>query len=589
MRSHALVFSLLGMSKATTVRAAGAIRRSLAPRRCVRFVATFSLIAAIWGMATFPVAAVVEVPDPELCGYPNADHLTSGELDGQVGNEHVWRDMTSLLGKIVIQSEANPFNCWPYTTSSGDFAVQGTFDVDGVAGGELIVNNSMPVGGRGQLDIINHRTHLSMSVTFQSAHTIFHSEIDGQPGEELAGVFVQPTWTSAFVKVFRARTGTETNYSIEARSDSYTPTVSFVNKDGVAGNEIVVQYSGPSGSYGYLICDRLTRSAYYTGTIPPTSCPSTTPPTPPPPPPPPAQTWPMNCGGTSHEIAFQANTAALWTIGKSNLGSTGLGMMPGTSPSIACLANGGYQVAFQANTGRLITIGTAGAKDWGFAMKAGTSPSITGLKSGGFQVAFQGSDGSLWTVGSAGNKNWKLGMMAGTSPSIAGLAGGGFQVAFQANTGTLWTAGTSGINSWGLGMRAGTSPSVAGLKAGGYLVAFQANTGVLWTAGTPGVSNWNLGMMAGTSPAITWLSNGGYQIAFQANTSHLWTVGSLGATNWNLGMKAGSSPGITGLKAGGFQAVFQANTGNLWWAGSLGAGNLNLGMYGATSPAIARY
>jgi hypothetical protein len=53
-------------------------------------------------------------------------------------------------------------------------------------------------------------------------------------------------------------------------------------------------------------------------------------------------------------------------------------MAAGTSPSITALASGGHQVAFQANTGILWTVGPDGITNWQLGMAAGTSPSITG-------------------------------------------------------------------------------------------------------------------------------------------------------------------------------------------------------------------
>jgi hypothetical protein len=82
------------------------------------------------------------------------------------------------------------------------------------------------------------------------------------------------------------------------------------------------------------------------------------------------------------------------------------------------LSGGGYEMAFQANTGSLITIGSAGNRNWQLGMKAGSSPSITGLSNGSFEVAFQANTGSLWSVGSDNKGAWKLGMMGMTSPSI---------------------------------------------------------------------------------------------------------------------------------------------------------------------------
>jgi hypothetical protein len=39
--------------------------------------------------------------------------------------------------------------------------------------------------------------------------------------------------------------------------------------------------------------------------------------------------------GGSYEVAFQGNNTDLWTTGPGGTFDTGLGMMPGTSPSIA--------------------------------------------------------------------------------------------------------------------------------------------------------------------------------------------------------------------------------------------------------------
>jgi hypothetical protein len=69
----------------------------------------------------------------------------------------------------------------------------------------------------------------------------------------------------------------------------------------------------------------------------------------------------------------------LWVVGaKGDPGNTHLGMMPGTSPSIAALPGGGWQAAFQANTGNLWVVGAKGDPgDTHLGMRPGTSPSIT--------------------------------------------------------------------------------------------------------------------------------------------------------------------------------------------------------------------
>jgi hypothetical protein len=291
-------------------------------------------------------------------------------------------------------------------------------------------------------------------------------------------------------------------------------------------------------------------------------------------------------GTPSYELAFQANTGSLWSVGPSHYGPWNLAMASGTSPSVALMTNGHDEYAYQASTGLLWTVTTAGDTDWNLGMAPGTSPSITALTGGGYQVAFQANTGDLWTVGTAGDTNWGLGMAPGTSPSITALAGGGYQVAYQADTGDLWTVGTTGNTDWGVAMAPGTSPSITTLAGGGYQVALQAGTGLLWTVGTAGNRNWDLGMADGTSPSITALTNGSYEVAFQANTGHLWTVGSDYHGDWGLGMAPGTSPSIIGLAKGSYEVAFQANTGDLWTVGSDYHGDWGLGMASGTSPSI---
>jgi hypothetical protein len=53
-------------------------------------------------------------------------------------------------------------------------------------------------------------------------------------------------------------------------------------------------------------------------------------------------------------------------------------MAAGTSPSITGLTNGNFEVAFQANTGHLWTVGSDYHGDWDRGMASATSPSVTG-------------------------------------------------------------------------------------------------------------------------------------------------------------------------------------------------------------------
>jgi len=97
-------------------------------------------------------------------------------------------------------------------------------------------------------------------------------------------------------------------------------------------------------------------------------------------------------------------------------------MMAGTSPAITALPGGGYEVAFQAHSGSLWSVGADNHGDWGQPMKAGTSPAIAGLADGSYQVAYQLSDGLVRSTGpDYGYESTVLSMRPGTSPSITGI------------------------------------------------------------------------------------------------------------------------------------------------------------------------
>jgi len=288
------------------------------------------------------------------------------------------------------------------------------------------------------------------------------------------------------------------------------------------------------------------------------------------------------------EAAFQTSTGSLETYTSSGtVLNTGLGMMAGSSPSIAALAGGGYEVAFQANTGILWTLAAGFALDSQDAMMAGTSPAVAAAPGGGFEVAFQSSTGTLETYTPSGLVNTGLGMMAGTSPSIAPLAGGGYEVAFQANTGILWTLAAGFALDSGDAMMSGTSPAVGAAPGGGFEVAFQSNTGTLETYTTSNLVNTGLGMMAGTSPSIAPLAGGGYEVAFQANSGILWTLAAGFALDSQDAMMTGTSPAVSGVSGGSFEAAFQSNAGILETYTPSSLVNTGLAMKAGTSPAIA--
>ena len=161
-------------------------------------------------------------------------------------------------------------------------------------------------------------------------------------------------------------------------------------------------------------------------------------------------------GGSSYQMAFQANTGNLIAVGAAGGVNTGQGMAASTSPRIARLTNGTYQIAFQANTGYLFTYNSAtGPVNLGQGIKAGTSPNITALPNGGYEIAFQANTGALITVGTAGSRNWGYGMMSGTSPSIVATPPGSTVSAMRSpSRQTLAVCGVSAQTSTVTGSKA---------------------------------------------------------------------------------------------------------------------------------------
>ncbi|TAJ47592.1 MAG: hypothetical protein EPO52_12085 [Herbiconiux sp.] len=298
-----------------------------------------------------------------------------------------------------------------------------------------------------------------------------------------------------------------------------------------------------------------------------------------------------------NRTVFQDTAGNLWTYSPSGMGGLGLGVAPGTSPSVARLTNGSYVVAFQDNTGHLWQYSPgAGAIGTGLGMAAGTSPSIVALPNNGYEIAFQASGANnlyLYSPSAGISQSFGLGMKPGTSPSIARASSGEIVVAFQESSGNLhWYSTFAGSQPTGLGMKAGTSPSVAALANGTFAMAFQANGGNLATY-VPGVAInvTGLGMGADTSPSVASLNSGGnYVVAFQDNNGGLWTTG-VGAPNAavGLGMTPGTSPSVAAMQTGGYEIAFVANTGGLWTYYSPGNQIIptGLGIKAGTSPALA--
>jgi hypothetical protein len=185
-------------------------------------------------------------------------------------------------------------------------------------------------------------------------------------------------------------------------------------------------------------------------------------------------------------------------------------MYPGTSPSIAALANNTYEIAFNANTDVLWTYSPAtNGVDQGLAMMTGTSPDLlAGPSSSSYLVVYQASNGDMWTYNTVSTTDTGMGMKAGTGPSITALPYSGYEMAFQANTGVLWTYAPvySGTNM-GLAMQAGTSPSIVAAsnasQPNGHEIAYTGSDGALAFIGNDGLFDTSLPMASGTSPAIS--------------------------------------------------------------------------------------
>lgn len=286
-----------------------------------------------------------------------------------------------------------------------------------------------------------------------------------------------------------------------------------------------------------------------------------------------AALWPSGAQAVSlnTEIAFQANTGSLWTWTVNGAHDMRLGMMAGTSPSVAPLSGfaSDHEIAFQANTSSLWTTGAFGQGDMRLGMMPGTSPSIAGIN----RIAFTANTGRLWVTGD-GEVGYPVAYRS--SPSMA-LAGATAVVAFtdpgvggagyEHGDVVVYTSDEFDTTRHAM---AGTSPSINARQD----YAFQESSGELYVSSSPSLSGAH--MKAGTSPSI----NDKGDVAFQASTGHLWVNG----TDTNVSMMAGTSPSIDHAGDVAFQG-FDSSLG-LLPAGSSRALRLGLGMMAGTSPSI---
>ena len=306
----------------------------------------------------------------------------------------------------------------------------------------------------------------------------------------------------------------------------------------------------------------------------------------------------------SADIAYQGSDHNLYTVTPDGtVHPTGLGLAPGTSPSITQQPDQTYWTAAQVNTGALWLVDQT-LRGWpqNVDVQSGTSPATAYDQfDGSIQTWFQSAPGQLGHLSGTGGKDLLAGSNTPIEPntgpavsdgSTAVDVGNGITSPNSAVTGamapntnpsisfapnvnraddhtafawqgadknvhyTLMTGAGGALEVFqpGLGMMPGTSPSIAVQPGGGYEVVFQSNAGELWTIDSTGTGHdTHLGMDQKTSPGVTALSSGGYEIAFQANTNTLWTVNGttlVGAPVPNAAMDPASSPSISAFNAG---------------------------------------
>jgi hypothetical protein len=303
-------------------------------------------------------------------------------------------------------------------------------------------------------------------------------------------------------------------------------------------------------------------------------------------------------GTEDFKAVFQDNDNVL--AGYSSSGSsftTTLGMMAGTSPSVAQLVDGTYEAAFEANTDDLALSHLAGGTlSTTLGMDAGTSPAIAALPNDGWIVAFQDNANKLYLYDSKGDKtNTDLGMDPGTDPALAVQPDGTYRVVFQDNDSVLAGYNSSGSNyATTVGMKAGTSPAITALTDGTYEIAVEANTDDFATVhlGTGySVNTTTLGMDAGTSPAIASQPDKSFKAVFQDNDNVLAGYNSTGSSyTTTVGMKAGTSPAITALTDATYEVAVEANTDNFATVHLSTGYSVNattLGMDADTNPSLA--
>ena len=276
--------------------------------------------------------------------------------------------------------------------------------------------------------------------------------------------------------------------------------------------------------------------------------------------------------GINSLYAFQASDTGLVVNDNGNTTPTGLGMMPGTHPSVSALGSGAFVAAIEANTSVLWIAGADGTGPIGLPMWPGTSPSITIMRNGMWAIAFQGSDGNLKVTnqGNPSNPVTYGPMNHQSSPTITEEPLGNVEVAYESASNELMLAGDV-QEPTGLFMRPGTSPSIMTpgfVPAGhnGYEVAYQSPSGTMAITGTLITEDTGQPMNTASSPAITTdpANGNGYEVAYESSGNTLATWGTIdGGGDTGFPMAPGTGPSITGARSNGEIVAFHSSDGTL--------------------------
>lgn len=228
--------------------------------------------------------------------------------------------------------------------------------------------------------------------------------------------------------------------------------------------------------------------------------------------------------GNGHwKIAFQGSNGHLWTIDSaSHIIDSGAAMAAGSSPSLAWLpAAGGYEFTFAGSDNLLwrafpeTNFFHVGA---GLGVAPGTSPSIATDGNNGWKIAFHAQGDHLWTAEPANATDSGAVMAANSNPSLTWLSGGvnGYEIAFVGADHNLRRAFPdtntflAGPNFSAVGVAANTSPVVVkfgppGFNSRSWEIAFQGTNGHLWVIDDRSVLvDTNVAMAPGTTPSETY-------------------------------------------------------------------------------------